>query len=160
MLYILEVYANFLLPLGFTIPHKTMLDSLVQYNINVQTLTLFAQFEEKHYFRQGAPSLWVDHSLHYFLRVFGGQYSTCPCTCLSVGILLPLCLELHNGSAQLLQLCGPMDCTPAGFPVHGISQARIPEWVVISFSKGSFQSQESSQQLLPWLLHYRQALYC
>ena len=37
-----------------------------------------------------------------------------------------------------VQLCNPMDCSPPGSFVHGISQARILEWVVISFSKGSF----------------------
>ena len=36
-----------------------------------------------------------------------------------------------------LTLCDPMDCSPPGSSVYGISQARIPEWVVISFSKGS-----------------------
>ena len=30
-----------------------------------------------------------------------------------------------------------MDCSQPGFSVHGISQARIPEWVAISFSRGS-----------------------
>ena len=30
-----------------------------------------------------------------------------------------------------------MDCSPSGSSVHGISQARILEWVAISFSKGS-----------------------
>ena len=34
-------------------------------------------------------------------------------------------------------LCHPMDCSPPGSSVHGIFQARILEWVVISFSKGS-----------------------
>ena len=34
-------------------------------------------------------------------------------------------------------LCDPMDCTPPGFSVHGISQARIPDWVAISSSTGS-----------------------
>ena len=29
-----------------------------------------------------------------------------------------------------------MDCSPAGSSVHGIFQARILEWVAISFSKG------------------------
>ena len=33
--------------------------------------------------------------------------------------------------------CDPMDCRLPGSSVHGISQARIPEWVVISFSRGS-----------------------
>ena len=34
-------------------------------------------------------------------------------------------------------LCDPMDCSPPGSSVHGISQGRIPEWVAISFSRGS-----------------------
>ena len=33
--------------------------------------------------------------------------------------------------------CNPMDYSPPGSSVHGISQARIVEWVVISFSRGS-----------------------
>ena len=40
--------------------------------------------------------------------------------------------------AKLLQscltLCDPMDCSPPGASVHGILQARILEWVAISFS--------------------------
>ena len=28
-----------------------------------------------------------------------------------------------------LTLCNPMDCSPQGFSVHGILQARILEWV-------------------------------
>ncbi|XP_059739709.1 fibrous sheath-interacting protein 2 isoform X2 [Bos taurus] len=30
-----------------------------------------------------------------------------------------------------------MDCTPAGFSSHGIFRARIPEWVAISYPRGS-----------------------
>ena len=33
-----------------------------------------------------------------------------------------------------LTLCNIMDCSPPGSSVHEISQARILEWVVISFS--------------------------
>ena len=41
--------------------------------------------------------------------------------------------------AQLcLTHCDPMNCNPPGSSVHGISQARILEWVDISFSRGSF----------------------
>ena len=40
--------------------------------------------------------------------------------------------------AQSLQsgptLCNPMDCSPPGSFVHGISQVGILEWVAISFS--------------------------
>ena len=40
--------------------------------------------------------------------------------------------------AQLcLTLCDPMDSSPPGSSDHGISQARILEWVAISFSRGS-----------------------
>ena len=35
-------------------------------------------------------------------------------------------------------LCDPLDCSPPGFSVHGISQARILEQVAISSSRGSF----------------------
>ena len=31
-------------------------------------------------------------------------------------------------------LCDPMDCSPPGFSVQGIFQARVLEWVAISFS--------------------------
>ena len=33
-------------------------------------------------------------------------------------------------------LCDPMDCSPPGSSVYGILQARILEWVAISFSRG------------------------
>ena len=36
-------------------------------------------------------------------------------------------------------LCNTMDCSPSGSSVHGISQARILEWVGISFSRGISQ---------------------
>ena len=42
--------------------------------------------------------------------------------------------------AKLLQLCltlcDPMDYTPPGSSVHGIFQAKILEWVAMSFSRG------------------------
>ena len=36
-----------------------------------------------------------------------------------------------------LTLCDPMDCSLADFSIHGTFQARILEWVAISFSRGS-----------------------
>ena len=38
----------------------------------------------------------------------------------------------------------PMDCNPPGSSVHGISQARILEWVAISFSKESSQTRDQT----------------
>ena len=34
-------------------------------------------------------------------------------------------------------LWDPMDCSSPGFSIHGILQARVLEWVAISFSRGS-----------------------
>ena len=36
-----------------------------------------------------------------------------------------------------LAFCDPMGCSLPGSSVHGILQARIPEWVAISFFRGS-----------------------
>ena len=48
-------------------------------------------------------------------------------------------------SLSCVQLCNPMDCSPPGSSVHGILQARILEWVAISFYRGSSQSRDWSQ---------------
>ena len=37
------------------------------------------------------------------------------------------CLQLYP------TLCDPVDCSPSGSSVHGILQARIHEWVAISY---------------------------
>ena len=42
-------------------------------------------------------------------------------------------------------LCDPVDCSPPGSSVHGISQARILEWVDIPFSRGSSQPRDRTQ---------------
>ena len=42
-------------------------------------------------------------------------------------------------------LCDPTDCSPPGFSVHGISQARILKWVVISSSRGSSRPRDKTQ---------------
>ena len=46
--------------------------------------------------------------------------------------------------------CDPMDCSLPGSSVHGISQARILEWVAIPFSMGS-----ALPGIQPSLLHCR-----
>ena len=40
-------------------------------------------------------------------------------------------------SLSRVQLCDPVDCSPPGSFIHGVLQARILEWVAISFSRGS-----------------------
>ena len=46
-------------------------------------------------------------------------------------------------------LCNPMDCSPPGSSVHGIFQARLLEWVAISFSRGSPQPRNRTQ--ISWI---------
>ena len=40
--------------------------------------------------------------------------------------------------------CDPRVCSPPGPSVHGILQARIVEWVAISFSRGSFLARDAT----------------
>ena len=44
-----------------------------------------------------------------------------------------------------MTLCNPMDCSPQGFSVHGILQARILEWVAIPFSRRSPWPRDQAQ---------------
>ena len=55
--------------------------------------------------------------------------------------------------------CNPMDYSSSGSSVHGISQARILEWVAISFSKGSSQPRDQTH-VFRWIFYhwdYREA---
>ena len=44
-----------------------------------------------------------------------------------------------------LTLCDPVDCSPPGSSIHGILQARILEWVAISFSRESSKPSDGTQ---------------
>ena len=55
-----------------------------------------------------------------------------------------------------LILRDPMDCSPPGSSVHGISQARVLAWVAIAFSRESYRPRNQTQ-----VSHIdRQMLYC
>ena len=57
-----------------------------------------------------------------------------------------LSYQKESEVAQLgLTLCDPMDCSLLGSSVHGIFQARVLEWVAISFSRGSSQPRDRTQ---------------
>ena len=53
-------------------------------------------------------------------------------------------------------LCDPLDSSPPGSSVHGISQAIILEWVTISFSRGSSWPKDQTHDSCVG----RRALYC
>ena len=40
--------------------------------------------------------------------------------------------------------CDPMDCSLSASSAHGISQARVLEWVAISFSSGSSRPRDQT----------------
>ena len=44
-----------------------------------------------------------------------------------------------------LTLCDPMDCSPPGYSVYRILQARILKWGAIPFSKRSSQPRDQTQ---------------
>ena len=44
-----------------------------------------------------------------------------------------------------LTLCDPMGCSLPGSSIHGILQARVLEWVAISFSRGSSRPRDRTQ---------------
>ena len=64
-----------------------------------------------------------------------------------VGIILLPIISLWNcvcakSFQSCLTLCDPMDCSPPGFSIHGILQARTLEWVAMPSSRGSFQHRD------------------
>ena len=61
--------------------------------------------------------------------------STCICV-----IIMYLCIHSQSFST----IWDPTDCRPQGSSVHGISQGRILEWVVISVSRGSSRPRDWS----------------
>ena len=65
---------------------------------------------------------------HIFPNVYWmctGYLCTTVCVCVCVCVL------------SYLTVYSPIDCSPPGFSVHGIFQARILEYVAISYSRGS-----------------------
>ena len=58
-------------------------------------------------------------------------------------------LDIYESQSEVIQSCltlrDPMDCSLPGSSVHGIFQARVLEWVAISFSKGSSLPRDQSQ---------------
>ena len=55
----------------------------------------------------------------------------CICICICCAVL-----------SLVLLFWDPMDCNPPGSSVHGISKGWMLEWIVISPSRGSFQSRD------------------
>ena len=62
------------------------------------------------------------------------------------GVYIFTLKESESEVAQsCLTLCDPADCRPPGSSVHGTVQARILEWVAVSFSRGSSRPRDRTQ---------------
>ena len=57
--------------------------------------------------------------------------------CKIVAITEFVYVRKHAQSFSHVALCYPLDCSPPGFSVHGILQARTLEWVAIPLLRGS-----------------------
>ena len=91
-----------------------------------------------------------------------------PVYLLHYGMLL---LKTQHTMLLLFQLlshvqlfCDPTDCSLPGSSVHGISQARILEWVAISFSRRSSLTRDETRAscIGRWILYHwttREAFY-
>ena len=58
---------------------------------------------------------------------------------------VPSLLFESEVAQSCLTLCDPTDCSLSGSSVHGIFQARVLEWIAISFSRGSSQPRARTQ---------------
>ena len=74
--------------------------------------------------------LWIYFAFLFYVLKLGARLFTYKkwllCVCVLVAQSCPT-------------LCDSMICSPPGFSVHGILQARILEWIAIPFSRGTSQ---------------------
>ena len=66
-------------------------------------------------------------------------------SCFEIGFVLVLVKSLVTDlKVKVVRSC-PTLCTPMGYTVHGILQARILEWIAFPFSSGSSQPRDWTQ---------------
>ena len=109
----------------------------------------------------GAPKNKVWHCFHCFPNLFPmkwwdkmpwSSFSECWAPLPKIFIKV-LCIKAKTRNRLLLLLshsamsntCELMDCSPPGFSVHGVFQAKILEWVAIPFSRISSQPRDRTQ---------------
>ena len=63
----------------------------------------------------------------------------------SINVIYHISILIRKSIFSCLTHCDPMDCSLQGSSVHGILQARVLEWVAISFSRGSSWPRDRTQ---------------
>ena len=100
-------------------------------------------------FLDTSETLYVTRTLLHFLRLYKqppkltfsssalAVIFVCPqLTRIQSSPFIPTCVRAQSPSCVWLFMT-PMDCSPPGSSVHGILQARILEWLPISYFRGS-----------------------
>ena len=83
--------------------------------------------------------VYIHYLCVYIMYIYVHKYI---CIYIDYALLLFSCSVMYDSVSD------PMDCNPPGSSVHAISQGRILEWVVISFSKGSSRPWDRTQLYL------------
>ena len=88
------------------------------------------------------PTLWEHMPPHFGGALTPPGPTLSPSVCVLGWLLLFLLLFSRSVVVQLFR--DPMDYSPPDSSVHGVSQARILEWVAISFSRGSSKPRDQT----------------
>ena len=66
-----------------------------------------------------------------------------------MGCAFIILIKMKESESEVAQscptLCDPIDCSLSGSSIHGIFQARVLEWIAISFSTGFSQPRNRTQ---------------
>ena len=111
--------------LGFELSFSYFKSSATTYFCDAVTVCLMYVLANLYSLNYGGVFLVAGFYLKYLLSIS----KNCVCVC-SVSQLCPT-------------LCEPMGYSPPGSSVHGILQARILEWVAISYSRGSSRPRQT-----------------
>ena len=95
------------------------------------------------------PSIKINLIILYSLSFFN----------VLVDILVTFLSQSHvffQSQSHVWLFCEPTDSSLPGSSVHGISQARILEWVALSCSRGSSQSEDQihASRIGSWILYH------
>ena len=82
--------------------------------------------------------LAVEGTLKSLLQHHSSKASILQCSAFFIQLLERKKVKESEVSQSCPTLCDPMVYSPAGSSIHGILQARVLEWVAISFSLSSF----------------------
>ena len=79
-----------------------------------------------------------------FWEAFCGKDRECSYSILS-GTRTFDCMKWSEVAQSCPTLCDPMNCSLPGSSLHGILQARVLEWIAISFSRGSSRPRDRAR---------------